>query len=91
MLGTVKWFNSRDGYGFITPDDGLSDVFVHYKAIDAAGYRDLKEGDRVRFRTVQTQKGRQARDVRVVDESAAAAYAETEELPLPQYMDWRVS
>lgn len=88
MLGMVKWFNSRDGYGFITPDDGLSDVFVHYKAIDAEGYRDLKEGDRVRFRVVQTQKGRQARDVRVVD--GAAAYTETEELPLPQYMDWRV-
>lgn len=90
MLGTVKWFNSRDGYGFIVPDDGLADVFVHYKAIDAEGYRDLKEGDRVRFHTVQTQKGRQAREVRVVDESAAAAYTETEELPLPMYVDWRV-
>lgn len=91
MLGTVKWFSSRDGYGFIVPDDGGRDVFVHYKAIDAEGYRDLKEGDRVRFRVVQTQKGRQAREVRVVNESAAAAYAETEELPLPQYTDWRVA
>ncbi len=47
--GTVKWFNAEKGFGFITPDDGAQDVFAHYSAIEAKGYRTLEEGQRVEF------------------------------------------
>ena len=62
--GTVKWFNSTKGFGFIAPDDGSADVFVHFSAIDASGYRELQEGQRVTFETEQGQKGPQAKAVR---------------------------
>jgi CspA family cold shock protein len=55
--GTVKWFNSEKGFGFITPDSGDKDVFVHYSAIDGAGYRSLQESQRVQFDVTQGQKG----------------------------------
>jgi cold shock protein len=57
--GTVKWFNSEKGYGFIA-EDGGPDVFVHYSAIDMPGYKSLEEGDRVEFEVSQGQKGPQA-------------------------------
>jgi cold shock protein len=60
--GTVKWFNSEKGFGFITRESG-PDVFVHHTAILAEGYRTLNEGDRVSFEVVQGQKGLQARNV----------------------------
>jgi CspA family cold shock protein len=60
--GTVKWFNSEKGFGFITRESG-PDVFVHHTAIVAEGYRSLNEGDRVSFEVVQGQKGLQARNV----------------------------
>jgi cold shock protein len=62
--GTVKWFNSTKGYGFVTPDDGSPDVFVHFSAIDGTGYRELVEGERVEFEQTQSQKGPQATKVR---------------------------
>jgi cold shock protein len=62
--GTVKWFNSTKGYGFVTPDDGSPDVFVHFTAIDGTGYRELVEGERVEFEQTQGQKGPQATKVR---------------------------
>jgi cold shock protein len=62
--GTVKWFNSEKGYGFIAVDGGGSDVFVHFSAIQADGYRSLEEGQRVEFDVVQGQKGPQAEAVR---------------------------
>ncbi|HUI05072.1 MAG TPA: cold-shock protein [Acidimicrobiales bacterium] len=62
--GTVKWFNSTKGYGFVTPDDGTPDVFVHFSAIDGTGYRELVEGERVEFEQTQGQKGPQATKVR---------------------------
>jgi len=60
--GTVKWFNSSKGYGFITRDQG-DDVFVHYKAIEGDGYRSLEEGDQVQFEIGQSPKGLQAINV----------------------------
>jgi CspA family cold shock protein len=64
-IGTVKWFNSNKGYGFIERDNG-KDVFVHYSAIRGTGYRSLQEGQRVEFSVVQGEKGSQAQDVVVV-------------------------
>ncbi len=63
--GTVKWFNATKGYGFITRDSG-GDVFVHYSAISATGYRSLEEGQRVQFDIVEGKKGLQAQDVSIV-------------------------
>ena len=62
--GTVKWFNAEKGYGFIAPDDGTADVFVHYSAIQSSGYRTLEEEQRVEFEVTQGQKGPQADQVR---------------------------
>lgn len=64
--GTVKWFNDDKGYGFITPDDGSADLFVHFKAIQIDGFKTLKEGQKVSFVATQGQKGMQADDVRLV-------------------------
>lgn len=61
--GTVKWFNAEKGYGFITPDDGGKDLFVHYTAIEGSGYRQLTEGQRVNFDSEQGSKGPQAKAV----------------------------
>lgn len=63
--GTVKWFNSSKGYGFIERDAG-GDVFVHFNAIVAEGYRSLDEGQRVEFSVVEGEKGPQAQDVMAV-------------------------
>ena len=62
--GTVKWFNAEKGYGFITVDGGGDDVFVHWSAIQADGYKSLDEGQRVEFEVGQGQKGPQAEAVR---------------------------
>ena len=61
--GTVKWFNAEKGYGFISPDDGSADVFVHYSAIGGSGYRSLEENQRVEFEVEQSPKGPQASGV----------------------------
>lgn len=61
--GTVKWFSKIKGYGFILPDDGGQEVFVHYSAIDGEGYRNLSEGDKVKYRLVDNGKGPQAQQV----------------------------
>jgi CspA family cold shock protein len=62
--GTVKWFNAEKGFGFITQDDGGPDVFVHYSAIDAGGYRSLDENQRVTFEVTPGAKGPQATNVK---------------------------
>jgi CspA family cold shock protein len=61
--GTVKWFNSEKGYGFLAPDGGGADVFVHYSSIQSSGYRSLDEGQRVAFAVEQGPKGPQATEV----------------------------
>lgn len=61
--GTVKWFNSEKGFGFITPDEGGGDVFVHHTAINVTGYRTLDEGQKVTFEIEQSEKGPQATNV----------------------------
>lgn len=64
--GSVKWFSAEKGYGFITPDDGTKDLFVHHSAIQADGFRTLNEGEKVEFEVTQGQKGPQAVNVRTV-------------------------
>jgi CspA family cold shock protein len=64
--GKVKWFNDAKGYGFIAPDDGSKDVFVHHTAIQADGFRSLAENDPVEFDLGQGPKGPQAENVRKV-------------------------
>jgi CspA family cold shock protein len=61
--GTVKWFNDQKGFGFITPEDGERDCFVHHSAIQSEGFRTLSEGDQVEFDMVEGQKGPAAENV----------------------------
>jgi CspA family cold shock protein len=64
--GTVKWFNSEKGFGFITQDESGPDVFVHFSTISGSGYRNLEEGQRVEYDTAQGPKGLQAANVRAI-------------------------
>jgi CspA family cold shock protein len=66
-LGVVKWFNGEKGYGFIARDSGEKDVFVHFSAIKAEGFRTLREGQRVEFEVVEGDKGPQAQNVDVIE------------------------
>lgn len=63
MKGQVKWFNAEKGFGFITPQDGAKDCFVHHSAIQGTGYKSLNEGEMVEFTVVQGQKGPAAENV----------------------------
>ena len=65
--GTVKWFNDSKGFGFITPENGEKDLFVHHSGIQAEGFKSLAEGDRVEFDVVQGQKGPAAEGVTKID------------------------
>lgn len=69
--GTVKWFNIRKGYGFITPNDGSEDVFVHYSALinTEREYKTLYEGDKVEYNLTDGQKGKQACDVKIIEKA----------------------
>jgi CspA family cold shock protein len=64
--GTVKWFNPDKGFGFISPDDGSADIFVHHSAIEMRGFRTLQEEQRVEYTAVQGPKGLQADQVRAL-------------------------
>ena len=61
--GTVKWFNETKGFGFITPDDGGRDCFVHHSAIQGKGFKTLEEGQRVEYEVVEGEKGPSAQNV----------------------------
>ena len=61
--GTVKWFNDEKGYGFIEPDDGSEDVFVHFSGIAGGGFRSLQEGEKVSYEVTRGKKGMQAENV----------------------------
>lgn len=61
--GTVKWFNNAKGFGFLAPDNGGEDVFVHFSAIQSEGFKSLEEGQKVAFEIVHGQKGLQAANV----------------------------
>jgi CspA family cold shock protein len=74
-IGTVKWFSAEKGYGFITPEDGGRDVFVHFSGIVGEGHRSLDEGERVSFNSEEGDKGPRAVDVKPV---GAEAESETE-------------
>jgi len=79
MTGIVKWFDGKKGFGFITPDGGGEDVFVHHTAIDGKGWKLLEQGQQVDFRVERGQKGPKAADVRVTN-AAPTGHA----LPLRQ-------
>lgn len=64
--GTVKWFNAEKGYGFIAPEDGSADLFVHYSSIEGNGFKSLDENQRVEFEVGEGQKGPQAQAVHAI-------------------------
>ena len=66
VTGKVKWFNSKKGFGFIIPDNGGKDLFVHFTAIQSSGYKTLKEGQKVEFEIMETNKGDKAVNVKVI-------------------------
>lgn len=70
MKGTVKWFNDQKGYGFITPEDGSKDLFVHHTSILSDGFRTLAENQAVEFDVVQSDKGPKAANVKLLGQTA---------------------
>jgi CspA family cold shock protein len=64
--GTVKWFNETKGFGFITPEDGGKDLFLHYSEIQGEGFKSLAEGQRVEFEAAEGKKGPEAKQVRAI-------------------------
>jgi cold shock protein len=71
--GIVKWFNDAKGFGFITPDEGADELFAHFSAIVASGFRTLKEGQKVSFDVVDGPKGKQAQNIVVIEAANAVA------------------
>ncbi len=85
--GSVKWFSGEKGYGFITPDGGGDDVFVHFSQIEGSGYRSLDEGAKVQFETEPGQKGLQATGVRAVGATRQEASPATDDITEPEAAD----
>ena len=68
-VGTVKWFDVKKGFGFIQTSDGSKDIFVHYTAIESEGFKTLRDGDKVEYELVDSDRGPQAQHVRVLAEN----------------------
>jgi CspA family cold shock protein len=79
-IGTVKWFSRVKGYGFIAPDDGEKEIFVHFSGIQGEGYRNLQQGQRVSYVVEQTPKGPQAVEVKSEQPAGTEGAAESPEL-----------
>jgi len=79
--GTVKWFNDAKGFGFIQPDGGGPDAFAHFSAIQAEGFKTLKEGARVEFELAEGDKGVMATNIRPSDEKTTSAQAPSSPAP----------
>ncbi|MDF1644299.1 MAG: cold shock domain-containing protein [Pseudomonadales bacterium] len=75
--GTVKWFNNSKGYGFIIPDQGGKDLFVHYSSINMEGYKTLKAGQSVQYDVIDGPKGQHATDIVFTPDSSVEAPAES--------------
>lgn len=67
VTGSVKWFNDAKGFGFITPDNGGEDLFAHFSAIQSAGFKTLKENQRVSFEVATGPKGKQAANIQIIE------------------------
>jgi CspA family cold shock protein len=83
-FGTVKWFSRMKGWGFIEPDNGERDVFVHYESIVGEGFRNLEKGERVKFQTTETPKGPKAMAVVSVEEMPAPEHHTPETQAAPE-------
>jgi CspA family cold shock protein len=77
--GTVKWFSDSKGYGFIEPEEGNEDLFVHYSSILGDGFKSLEEGDEVEFEVEQTEKGPRASSVKKMEQGVGSGGSETPE------------
>ncbi len=85
-FGTVKWFNDANGFGFIEPEGGGSDVFAHFSAVQMDGFRSLKQGSRVSYELIQGPKGNLAQNIRPTDDAIPAERTTAEQ---PQTMSRR--
>ena len=81
--GTVKWFNNEKGYGFISPDDGSEDVFVHHTGIAGGGFKSLDEGEKVTYEAVQGRRGMQAENVSKAPGSSGRGFEGSSTLTVP--------
>ena len=81
--GTVKWFNNEKGYGFISPDDGSEDVFVHHTGIAGGGFKSLDEGEKVTYEAVRGRRGMQAENVSKAPSSSGRGFERSSTLTVP--------
>ena len=81
--GTLKWFNNEKGYGFISPDDGSEDVFVHHTGIAGGGFKSLDEGEKVTYEVVRGRRGVQARNVSRAPSSSGRSFERRDPLTVP--------
>src|SRR5829696_8060680 len=81
--GTVKWFNNEKGYGFISPDDGSEDVFVHHTGIAGGGFKSLDEGEKVTYEVVRGRRGMQAENVSKAPGSSGRSFEGSSTLTVP--------
>ena len=81
--GTVKWFNNEKGYGFISPDDGSEDVFVHHTGIAGGGFKSLDEGEKVTYEVVRGRRGMQAENVSKAPSSSGRSFEGSSTLTVP--------